>query len=206
MPTATATVTRTPSSHTIVFQQGAEGYSGCRDVSISIWEPDTLHEGGTNDQIEIRTNDNVAALLRFDLSSIPANATIASASLSLYIYDRFGTRAMTVGAYEVYRSWAAAEATWNQAGSGQRWVAAGCNGIGSDRSGDAAVSVTMNATHTWYDLPITSLAQRWVGNPAANFGLVLKAWGDPAGYTIVTSEHGGAWMRPKLTISYLLPN
>lgn len=170
------------------------------------WEPDTPHEGGNHDQIEIRTNDNVAALLRFDLSAIPTNATVTNAALNLYVYDRFGTRAMTVGAYEVYRSWAAAETTWNQAASGQLWAAPGCNGIGSDRAADAAVSVTMNATLTWYELTLTSLAQRWISDPSANFGLVLKAWGDPAGYTIITSEHGGAWMRPKLTLSYLLPN
>ncbi len=204
-PTATLTATRTPLSYSVTLQQGANGYAGCQDVGIVSSAPETNFDGGPNDTMEIRTNDQLAGLIRFDLFGIPANATVLGATLSVYTPERYGPRSITVGAYEVYRPWVASQATWNQAANGVPWSSPGCNDTNSDRSAHPASSVTMFDISRWYDFGITSLAQKWVSNPGSNHGLVFKAFGEPAGMKLVTCEHGGTWMRPKLTIMYTLP-
>ena len=62
-----------------VFQQGANGYTGASDVTISRTEPDTNFE---NQSLHLHCKDYTSlpeqqgVLLRFDLSSVPRNAQI----------------------------------------------------------------------------------------------------------------------------------
>jgi len=192
--------------YNVTFQQGVNGYTGCKDVCIVSWFPDTNYDGGPNDHMQVRTNDQLAGLIRFDVSSIPAHATVTRAMLSVYVDWRYVDRATNVEAYEVYREWIAAQATWNRATSSVLWGRPGCNDTTTDRAAQPEYSVPMYLINQWYDFHLTNLVQKWVSDPSLNRGLVFKAFGDaPAAIEMVTSEHGGVWMHPKLTVNYTLP-
>ena len=201
-PQATPTATATTSSGMVTLQHGVNGYTGTEDVGIIAWFPNTNYDGGVNDQMEIRSTGQLAGLLRFDLTSIPSSATVTAAVLSVYAPARYGPRPLTVGVYEVYRPWVAAQATWNQAASGDSWGIPGCNNTTSDRAAIPESSVTMFGVWQWYDFNVTNMVQKWVSTPSANHGLAFQSRGNAAGIKLVTSEHSGIWMHPKLTIYY----
>jgi len=73
---------------TLILQRGLAGYAGVTDTWISTndWAPtlqDTVNYG-QNDVLKVERNEGDNPLLRFDLSSIPANSMVVSATLGLY--------------------------------------------------------------------------------------------------------------------------
>ena len=61
-------------AQTVTLQHGVNGYTGTQDVGLIAWNPHTNYDGGINDQMEIRSTGQLAGLLQFDLTSIPADA------------------------------------------------------------------------------------------------------------------------------------
>jgi hypothetical protein len=147
--------------------------------------------------MEVRTDDQVAGIVKFDLGQIPSGATVQHAVLELYEAEHIGPRAVNVGAYQVYRNWDQNSVTWNHP-----WASPGCNDTNHDRAPYPAHSATMSSANQWYAFNLTALVQTWVRDPGQNHGVVLKTYGEPGGVKLVTSDHGGAWMRPKLTLHY----
>ena len=106
--------------------------------------------------------------MRFDLSSLPASATVQSASLTLYVTSRSNSNSLTAAVYPVLRSWHAGYATWASADGSVAWTAAGCNGVGTDRSGTATASVTFAVASGSVTSPdLTALVQGWVASACA---------------------------------------
>ncbi len=75
-----------------------------------------------------------AALLYFDISTLPDAIQVTDAHLRLYATGREGASLMVTGVYPVLRSWSAARrpGTWRPRRS---WEEAGCAGEGVDRDG-----------------------------------------------------------------------
>ena len=80
---------------TLVLQQGTEGYEGVKDTWISTndWESPPLdtRNYGQNNILLLERNGRNNPLLRFDLSSIPANSKVVSVVLSLYNLTHSGS-------------------------------------------------------------------------------------------------------------------
>src|SRR3990167_5392267 len=70
------------------------------------------------------------ALVQFDVSALPANATIISAVLHLWVSGATTNNADTVRAFRLKRAWVGSEATWNIWATAQNWQTAG--GFGAD--------------------------------------------------------------------------
>jgi hypothetical protein len=108
------------------------------------------------------------------------------------------------------RPWSESSVTWNLAQTGSAWSTAGCNGVGTDRSGTAAASVRINQAGgaLTLDLP-ASLIAGWLAAPATNQGLLLRPQPNSGGatvtYAFASAEFGIAAARPTLTITYTLP-
>ena len=120
---------------------------------------------------------------------------VRRALLQVFALERYGPREIVVGAYGVNRGWAEDTATWNQP-----WAVAGCNEIPGDRDEFPVSTSNMFLDMRWYEFDVTALVDKWVSEPGLNHGLVLKAYGQPAGIKLATSNHGGAHMRPRLVI------
>ena len=69
----------------MTFQDGLDSYAGTRDKYIWDLEPNTDHGGDPTIVQDINPSDERRSLLLFDLTSIPAGATIISSELQFYV-------------------------------------------------------------------------------------------------------------------------
>jgi len=177
------------------FQQGPDyarkdtafaRYTGCVDATVLENRPD--HNTGGEPFLTLAGGahgDRAVPLLRFDLKEIPVAAPIRNAKLWLYLDCRQSAmpRKTIVEAIALKQPWtvgtqqsdavegeegkvaAPGEATW------RRWIETNPLGL-------PAVSSTSlrcgTAKGRWVAWDVTTAVRRWVGEPAANFGVALR--------------------------------
>ena len=199
-PTYTPTATRAAGESELVLQYGKDGYTQTWDTYISSWAEGTSY--GTDWTMRIRPND-MPALIKFDLSPLPAGATVASAHLDLNVTQ--GTvHVMPVQVYKVLREWVDTQADWVEARTNDPWGAKGCNAVGTDRSGVSVYTQTVHgAVSYWYSWDVTSLVRDWQSDPSKNYGLILRSSSATATeYQFAASDHPAQDIHPKLVIRY----
>ncbi len=200
-PTATATPAGA-GANTLILQQGAAGYTGASDAFLNGWSPDT--NAGATAYLAIRSDDWMATLLRFDLSSLPANAQITRATLNVYGNYHSNAYGLNISSYRLRRAWNPTQATWNKATSTVNWGVAGANDTAADR--DAASSTTQWFLNTpaWYSFDVTDMARAWAAAPAENYGVALKGALGGAGteFRVASAEYFDVTLRPKLVLEY----
>ncbi|MBX3421912.1 MAG: DUF2341 domain-containing protein [Pirellulaceae bacterium] len=142
---------------------------------------------------------NSRILIQFDLSAIPSDATITSATLIMNSTANGG--AMNINVYRLTQAWtegaqsgAAGAASWTQAQAGVNWTLAG-------GAFNSTVIATLNTgdtgQHSWN---ITSLVNSWYLGNFANFGLVI---GSPdLGTTAITYDSSESGNGPQLLITF----
>ena len=214
-PTWTATPTGRPSptptplppqQYTVVLQQGNAGYTGTADTFIHAWYPDLNYN--SFDGIYVRSGEHECGLIRFELPpSIPRDAEVVRARLELYVDGRTNGSAMELRAYGLLRPWNASQATWYLARAGDSWAQPGASKPDVDRAGAPVDTILVPYEKTWVSLDLTPLVAQWLRAPSQNWGVVLRGYGE-AGveYRFISSDN--FWrsdLRPKLTITYLLP-
>ena len=175
---------------TYVLENGVDGYEGVDDTSI--FSESTNSGGGstgifsgTNAQLNLRR-----ALIRFDLTPIPANATILDVTLSLTV-DRSGGNNSNnpFGLHRVQQAWGEGDvvgasqggfggspndgdATWTSSSHGNTlWTAPGgdfITGASASATSGQADSVT-----EWDSATMAAAVQAWLAAPDTNFGCLL---------------------------------
>jgi predicted peptidase len=202
-----------PVYQTLVLQQGTAGYAGVQDTYLNQWAPDLSY--GSASELRLfhsGAQPTMKALLRFDLSGLPANAHLRYATLSLRVTATSNhSPYITVDAYRMNRAWDAATATWNRPSASQGWSSVGAEGVPGDRVD------TISDSRKWdaddgpgrYGLNVMDLVQTWQANPNSNYGLMLRTTGpafsnDDAFFA--SSDFYLVADRPKLTIVYTLQN
>jgi hypothetical protein len=160
------------------------------------------------------------AVLRFDLNSIPAGATIVTATLQMNVTTVSSTSSMAVELH-------ATTAAWGEGTS----VCTGAKGVAST-TGDATWIHTFYDTSLWgtaggefgapvsastsvgdmgvYDWSGTGLVQdvqAWLDNPSQNFGWTIV--GDESGASgakvFASRENATTALQPKLEVTYTAP-
>ncbi len=210
---------------TVTFQDGLSGYTGTTDTSIHGNAGEATTNYGTDTTVGIQTesaNYLNYGLLKFDLSSIPSNASVSSAVLSVYLNTTGSSGDKTLSAYRVFKGWNESQATWNIWTTSNNWGTAGAktiddggsdnsgNGTGADRKSTAAGTVVISAFQSsgFVDITITSLVQSWVDTTAANNGMMLSfpdSQGGTDAWTFSSSENATSANRPKLVVTYTIP-
>jgi hypothetical protein len=191
---------------TIFFQRGWTGY--VQDCDTQIGPPDP---GPRRPTLNIAADRTSKALFKFDLSVLPSDVEVISASLSLRSALHRDVGDMTVHCYGIKRPWSISEATWANATADTQWEVPGCAGV-TDRDTvpvDSVLVTTDNATYTW---DVTDLAKQWVADPSANYGVVLEGEAAGSGYWLFRSSdqaedaaHTYYRLRPKLELVVQLP-
>lgn len=190
---------------TVSLQDGVNGYNGTTDTYIAQASPTSNYGTSTtlvaDGDRPTRSGKDSSVLLRWDLSSIPAHATVTGVSLTFRITNA------TSGSYSVYaleRAWVESGATWNSASASTSWQAAGAQGA-LDRDSTAIGTVAARSAGT-FTLSLTShgvsLVNGWVTDPKSNFGLVVANSSTSDGLAIASSEYRTSSYRPKITVSY----
>jgi hypothetical protein len=131
-------------------------------------------------------------MVLFDISSIPAGASIVSATLRLYAENSNGFLNMTVGVYRINSAWQANSVTWN-----------------SESGGDFhPVPLSLPElvwTTGWKEAPVpVELINEWIDGVSPNHGLLLDFLGNKKNYILefVTHNHGSSSLHPQLVIEY----
>lgn len=159
----------------------------------------TLNHGGDTTLVLDGRNPESRPVLRFDFSSVPANALIDDATLSLYqsagVNNNVNARLRLITA-----SWAENQANWNDRLTGTPWAAAG-----GDYNGKIVDQQTLDNTVGWRNWNATVLADLWYRNRVPNYGLILEAPnpGGNADKTFFSSDYAvDPTLRPRLSIRY----
>jgi hypothetical protein len=137
------------------------------------------------------------AALRWNLSSLPAGATIQDAKVTLNVTN---STAQTYGAYELKKAWSEGQLSWNQAATGTPWATTGAKGATDRGSKMADVAPTSIAPYT-FTVP-ASVVQGWLRTPSSSNGIVLAHTTNDDGFIFDTRE---GTTPPKLTVNYSLP-
>lgn len=192
--------------HILRLQQGAEGYSGTKDTYITSWSgegPEEPH--GSSTRLFLAYDARRKALLKFDLSPVPAGMEIKAARLTVHLLESRGTN-INVSAYEALRPWVDSEATWQWANQAQKWAVPGGDGA-NDRASIPVYTVQNVKVAGEYTFNVKSLVERWLAVPSSNHGLFLIGSGSYTtdSYPLASAEHTDVSKRPLLEIWYMEP-
>lgn len=162
---------------------------------------------GTAGSIFVDGKPDHGALLKWDLSSIPAGSTLQSATLSINVT---GASADTYEIYELKRTWSEPQATWKKSNSSTNWQSAGAQGA-LDRGSTVLGTVTASATGlrtVVLNAAGLAVVQGWLNNPATNFGFVLQDYANGTDDDLVFSSREAtvAANRPQLQVVYAPPS
>jgi alpha-tubulin suppressor-like RCC1 family protein len=128
------------------------------------------------------------ALLRFDLSGVPAGVTLTQATFS--IFQLFRTTSATVSAYRITAPWSAGSVTWNNFNNAVDPAAVG------------SFAVLANSTGAFRSVDVLALAQGWVSGAVPNHGILLDE-SSGAYSEFRSSQAPTVSERPKLKACYV---
>ena len=168
-----------------------------------VWQEDPDTAFGLDDNRKLyagyydedgETGDEQDIYLYFDVSSIPAGATVTSAQLLIYISDTANTIAedFIFSVEDADDSWTEGTLTWNNSPASTAVTT-------FDGPDDEAVG--------WLEIELpVSLIQGWVDYPGQNNGIgIMPQWneadGDNDGIAVDSSENGSG-NKPTLIIYY----
>ncbi|MBE0568499.1 MAG: DNRLRE domain-containing protein, partial [Deltaproteobacteria bacterium] len=212
-PGASPAPTTTPGS-TDRFDEVTVTLGNYRDTFVAFGGGSgTIHSGSPLIRTYLWPAGNVAnrGFLRWDLSSLPADARITSATLRLYYAGEDGgggdnTLAISV-AKVIGTSLDPETATWNSPGDVAAWTG-GADG-GARNLAASESTVVVGDTHGWVVWDVTGMVRDWVKSPWTNSGMALDP--DTAGTVdsnryFASREHPDPLLHPELTVTYLQPS
>lgn len=147
------------------------------------------------------------SILEFGISSLPAGATLTSASLQLYYYSWQARDPvnLTIWAYKLIRTnWVEAEAAWNIYKTGSNWTTAGGDYVTSSPVGG---SCAVPASYGWMSFDVLAIVQdAYSAGIAAEFLSRYDNESLPSGSHVPwfysKDEVTQTTLRPKLVINY----
>lgn len=127
-------------------------------------------------------SDAYQTLLQYDISSLPANAVIVTATLELYAPV---SSTPNIRVYAALGTWAESTVTWNtKPTASSDYGSQTANGLG------------------WHAWNVTSLVQQWKAGTRANYGFLLAQAGTTYGTLDYDSSENASLRIPRLTVIY----
>lgn len=190
----------------LTLQPGAESgkdawiwsFENARDVNFGVR---TDVNGGLNNVIRAEVwewtdrADTIRALLAFDLSEIPAGASITNARLSLSFFANPQFTPQTgdnnLAIRRITSEWDEALVTWN-------------NQPTTTEEKQVVLPPSNSTSQDYPDIDVTELVRAMVENPGKNFGFMLAMQKEVVfkGLTFASSDHTNPALHPKLEITY----
>ncbi len=141
----------------------------------------------------------IRSIIQFDLSSIPADAIISNAKLSLYGWDatsQLGQHSTQSGPNNCYleritSSWNETNVSWNSQPT-------------TTNVNKVSLPASTSDNQNYIDVDVTLLLQDMISNPLTSFGFMIKLQNE-AYYrrmNFCSSDHPNSSLHPKLQITY----
>jgi hypothetical protein len=150
---------------------------------------------GSDNSFEVRPDNSAdrRGLIKFNLSSIPANANVISATLYLYSQDNKTDQITSL--YRLTSNWNESTVTW------QSWTLPG----GDFDSGTSYFTFLPTQNNCMLTMDIKNLVQGWVNDTYPNYGLMLYSTGPNHIIKYTSKEDSATSEHPKLDIVYSIP-
>jgi uncharacterized repeat protein (TIGR01451 family) len=181
--TVPITVTSLCNSPSITLTAGADAY---------IRDNNNINTGGDT-IMQIRPDSAMTvfhSLLQFDLSAIPSVSCA-----ELWIYEETTASDQTVYVHSLTENWTEGDVTWVDRTAAEVWSTPG--GVyGADVASFAPDTAGVRV------VDLTSLAQFWVGNPAQNYGVLLRSTTASDNSAVTFSSRESSNPPPRLVIEY----
>lgn len=192
-PTWTPTPTQTPVS--CILPSDVTGDLPAADTYIYRVKSDTNYGNDVEINVRAESHPEMHGLLQFDLSMIPADATITGATLYLYTPD--SRNGLMFSIRRITTEWDEQTATWNTP-----WL-----NPGSDYDDQTVYgSFTIGGRGCFIQTDMTNLVDQWTNGTYDNFGLLIHATGPMSIVHFVSSDDSlQAELRPRLSVTYSLP-
>jgi dienelactone hydrolase len=192
--------------YTLSLHADQDGYQGATDSFVSAFAsdgPEVPHS--TSTRLLFSYDQRRKALLRFDVSSVPAGMVLKAARLTVNLLETRTNVQLSV--YEALRPWVDTEVTWQKASTSVSWSVSGGDGIGTDRVAASTYSLNNVGTAGPYTFNVKPLAERWITDPGANLGVFLIGSGTYSSdsYALASAENADADKRPLLDVLYMAP-
>nr|MBC8447057.1 DNRLRE domain-containing protein [Chloroflexota bacterium] len=218
-PRASATPTISPGQQTAVFQDGVspdDSYAGTTDVILANDVEANVNLGGT-EHLETffgEGEEHRRSLLRWDLSALPPDIMVSSASLELYRFDGSAENAMELTLQRLTGAWAEGSgsdfwpgpgyvpdgATWTLASPGTAWTTPGGD---FDSTIVGQITLPAGMGNGWMPLDATAAVRAWIEQGGPNRGLLLRPRsGDYTYHYFYSRNHNMASLRPRLVVTY----
>jgi hypothetical protein len=221
---ASATPTRTPSTgqQTMIFQDGVSpdgSYAGTTDVILANDEDNVAPNANLGGLDHLETffgegEEHRHCLMRWDLSALPGDATISSATVELYRYEGDAESDMQITLYRLTRDWDEGTgwdfwpdpgyvpdgATWALASPGTPWTTPG-----GDFDTTIVDQITLPATLAsgWIPLDATTAVRAWIEQGVPNYGLLLRPMsGEYTYHYYYSRNYPTANLRQRLLLTY----
>jgi hypothetical protein len=188
----------------VTFQLGTNEYTGSEACTIGTFDKNA----NQLDPLQLRLGDGGRfIILYFNISSIPSNATINSASLSLNVYEEYNSTPTNVACGYIKDpdktgGWddTTDKATYNKkkSTSDVKWEAASTDIYDVLSS---AVNTIDISTTGWKSFDIKTVVQSWVSGTYPNAGLWVKEV-NTSNARIRSNQYATASDRPKLVVTY----
>ncbi len=164
------------------------------DATVISWQPNSNFGGERTLEVSYSRGDvttEQVALVRFNLSELPADAVIDSAVLELFLIGAAGDDPKSLAAYFVTGAWTEEEVTWNS------FPAANSTGI---------VASVDSVTGRYKSWTVTGWASYWHAHPRENRGVYIRRLTSETSYfeRVFESREHNEHM-PRLVVTYHLP-
>ena len=136
--------------------------------------------------LAVQQGDN--SYLQFDLSTLPANASIAKASLRLFVDNV--TRAGSFDVFEIDSAWTEGSLTYNNAPP-----------LGSSATGGNTVAISSSTVNHFVLVDVTALVQQWVAGTLPNNGVALALTTSNGSFSFDSKESIYTSHEPELEIT-----
>jgi hypothetical protein len=186
----------------LTFQNGLKAsdkpnekpYTGTTDATIEKETPTA--NAGSGEYLSAKGGKKPRhGLVRWDLSSVPADTTIKGACLAVFVED---PSSESYSGYELLREWSEGQVTWTHASTATPWEEPGARG--AKDSGADVVHIPRRAPGL-QTVPLpTSLVQKWIKEKATNHGIVFANDKSYNGVTFWSANSATASQRPTLLI------
>ncbi len=146
------------------------------DKDNASYEDDPTGAYGTSISLYVSPNTNYRfnSLLEFDLATLPDEAIVDSATLSLYFYSHQGAGSMygrTVTYYRLRRAdWSESQSTWNIYKTSNNWTTAGAYDTTNDIDTSLSTTTTVpGSINNWMAADVKTLVEDAVANQSDKF-------------------------------------
>jgi hypothetical protein len=144
----------------------------------------------------------------FDLSSLPPESRILSASLEMYMDSvKNATASSSFSLFRMTQDWAEGTGDWWDAGDGANWDTSdgsiSWNWSDNHYSIKAIATTTINPSFDgWHSWEIQKLVSLWHSKKIPNSGFLIKADSTITDAGFYSSDYGNGSYNPKLTITF----